>query len=351
MNINSVDIFCEVIDNYGDIGVAYRFARELFRVYPNKKIRFIVNKTSEINLIKKSDYIPIFTFDEIKSLNEPAELVIETFACNIPEDYMSKIRNSKKKTLIINLEYFSCEEWVDSFHLQESFMGENIKKFFYIPGLSEKSGGLILDKEFLERTQNAKKNKKNILLELGFKDDYDIIGSIFSYEKNFDIFIEYLKKLNKKILLFILSEKTQKNFIKYFDNNDYYDKIEFVKLPFLTYDKYEELLAICDFNFVRGEDSLGRALLLGVPFLWHIYPQEENIHLQKLNSFLELYCPNDMKLKKEFLDYNLNKNNFSYFFENYDKIKQHNIEYSKYLIKNCNLIDKFKTFIENIGGN
>ena len=181
MNINSVDIFCEFIDNYGDVGVAYRFARELFRVYPNKKIRFIVNKTSEINLIKKSDYIPIFTFDEIKSLNEPAELVIETFACNIPEDYMSKIRNSKKKTLVINLEYFSCEEWVDNFHLQESFMGENIKKFFYIPGLSEKSGGLILDKEFLERTQNAKKNKKNLLLELGFKDDYDIIGSIFSY--------------------------------------------------------------------------------------------------------------------------------------------------------------------------
>ena len=49
---------------------------------------------------------------------------------------------------------------------------------------------------------------------------------MFSYEKNFDYLIEELKKIDKKILLLILSEKTQKNFIKYFDNNNNYDKIK-----------------------------------------------------------------------------------------------------------------------------
>ena len=31
----------------------------------------------------------------------------------------------KSSKLIINLEYFSAEDWVDDFHLQESFLGEN----------------------------------------------------------------------------------------------------------------------------------------------------------------------------------------------------------------------------------
>ena len=55
MEINNIDIFCEVIDNYGDVGVAYRLAREFKRIYPSKKLRFIINQTEEINLIKKSN--------------------------------------------------------------------------------------------------------------------------------------------------------------------------------------------------------------------------------------------------------------------------------------------------------
>jgi len=54
MLIDNIDIFCEVIDNYGDVGVAYRLARELKRIYPNKELRFIINQTEELNLIKKN---------------------------------------------------------------------------------------------------------------------------------------------------------------------------------------------------------------------------------------------------------------------------------------------------------
>ena len=53
MKIDSIDIFCQVIDNYGDVGVAYRLAREFKRIYPDKKLRFIINQMEEINLIKK----------------------------------------------------------------------------------------------------------------------------------------------------------------------------------------------------------------------------------------------------------------------------------------------------------
>ena len=179
-------------------------------------------------------------------------------------------------------------------------------------------------------------------------ENYDLIISVFSYEKNFDNFLKTLQKLDKKVLLLLLSEKTQKNFIKYFDNNDYYDKIKAVKLPFFTYDKYEKLLALCDINLVRGEDSFVRALLLAKPFLWHIYPQDENAHIIKLESFLEKYCPNNKELKETFINYNINKDDFSYFFENLDEIKKYNEKYSDYLIENCNLMNKLINFIEKI---
>ena len=348
MKIRSIDIFCQVIDNYGDVGVAYRLAREFKRVYPNKKLRFIINQMEELNLIKKSEEIEIITYQDISKIENSADLIIESFGCEIPKEYMDRaLKNSK---LIINLEYFSAEDWVDDFHLQESFLGENLKKYFFIPGLSKKSGGILLDKEFLERKKKVTKNKGYYLKKIGINEKYDLIGSVFSYEKNFDFLIEELKKLDKKILLLILSEKTQKNFIKYFDNGNNYDKIKFVKLPFFTYDKYEELLALCDFNLVRGEDSFVRALLLGKPFLWHIYPQDENTHIKKLESFLEKYCSNNKELKETFINYNINKDDFSYFFKNFKEIEKYNKNYANYLIKNCNLMEKLINFIENIGG-
>ena len=348
MEIDSIDIFCQVIDNYGDVGVAYRLAREFKRVYPNKKLRFVINQIEELNLIRKSENIEVILYKDISKIENSADLIIESFGCEIPKKYMDKaLKNSK---LIINLEYFSAEKWVDDFHLQESFLGGNLKKYFFIPGLSEKSGGILLDNEFLERKKKVEANKEYYLEKFEIKEKYDLIGSVFSYEKNFDSLIEELKKLNKKVILLILSEKTQKNFIKYFDNGNNYDKIKFVKLPFFTYDKYEELLALCDFNLVRGEDSFVRALLLGKPFLWHIYPQDENTHIKKLESFLEKYCSNNKELKQTFINYNINKDDFSYFFKNFKEIEKYNKNYANYLIKNCNLMEKLINFIENIGG-
>ena len=348
MEIDSIDIFCQVIDNYGDVGVAYRLAREFKRVYPNKKLRFVINQIEELNLIRKSENIEVILYKDISKIENSADLIIESFGCEIPKEYMDKALKNVK--LIINLEYFSAEKWVDDFHLQESFLGGNLKKYFFIPGLSEKSGGILLDNEFLERKKKVEANKEYYLEKFEIKEKYDLIGSVFSYEKNFDSLIEELKKLDKKIILLILSEKTQKNFIKYFDNGNNYDKIKFVKLPFFTYDKYEELLALCDFNLVRGEDSFVRVLLLGKPFLWHIYPQDENTHIKKLESFLEKYCSNNKELKQTFINYNINKDDFSYFFKNFKEIEKYNKNYANYLIKNCNLMEKLINFIENIGG-
>ena len=47
------------------------------------------------------------------------------------------------------------------------------------------------------------------------------------------------------------------------------------------------MLWACDLNLVRGEDSLVRALWAGQPMVWHIYPQHDNAHHDKLDAFLD----------------------------------------------------------------
>jgi uncharacterized repeat protein (TIGR03837 family) len=54
---------------------------------------------------------------------------------------------------------------------------------------------------------------------------------------------------------------------------------------------YDRLLWACDLNFVRGEDSFVRAQWAGRPFVWHIYPQDEDLHHKKLRAFLGRYAP------------------------------------------------------------
>jgi uncharacterized repeat protein (TIGR03837 family) len=57
-------------------------------------------------------------------------------------------------------------------------------------------------------------------------------------------------------------------------------------MPLLTQTEFDHLLWACDLNFVRGEDSLVRALWAGKPLVWHIYPQDDAAHLDKLDAFL-----------------------------------------------------------------
>jgi uncharacterized repeat protein (TIGR03837 family) len=62
--------------------------------------------------------------------------------------------------------------------------------------------------------------------------------------------------------------------------------LEVSYLPTLSQTDYDQLLWACDLNFVRGEDSLVRAIWAGKPLVWHIYPQKDDAHHAKLDAFL-----------------------------------------------------------------
>ncbi|MFR1676322.1 MAG: elongation factor P maturation arginine rhamnosyltransferase EarP, partial [Fusobacterium sp.] len=291
----------------------------------------------------------------------------------IPEEYMNVAYNNSD--LILNLEYLSAEDWVEDFHLQESILGKGkLRKFFFMPGFTEKTGGIITDSLYLDRITKVKNNlseyRKKYLKNI---DNYDnkLIGTIFTYEKNFAPLMRDLKKLDREVALLAMGEKTQESFKEFFKKNFVeklgniykYGKIEIEFYDFLSQEEYEELINVVDFNFVRGEDSFIRAVLTGKPYLWHIYCQKEFIHMDKLQGFLDKYraqvqgqIAEDILLNQEklFKDYNFRNENtldegkeeFSNFFHNLNEIERVNSLYKDFLILNCNLINKIKDFIE-----
>ncbi|MGL5803105.1 MAG: elongation factor P maturation arginine rhamnosyltransferase EarP, partial [Cetobacterium sp.] len=293
MIIKSLDIFCEIIDNFGDIGVVYRLAKELKTFYnDNVKIRVILNRVNEfVNMNKKAkdtDYQEIdgiiYMTNEYLAKNictfSPANVIIEAFGCNILETYLEKAK--LESSLLINLEYLSGEDWIEGIHLMESPLGaEKLKKFFFMPGFTEKSGGVIVDKLFLNRKKSVLENKKFYLEKyIPEIDESYFLGTIFSYEKNFLPLIDVLLENGKQNCLLILGEKSQMSINKIIKNLNFtyssegiykYKNILIKFMPFLEQEEYEELINLADYNFVRGEDSFVRALLTGKPFVWHIY--------------------------------------------------------------------------------
>ena len=385
MELKTLDIFCEIIDNYGDIGVVYRTAKELQKIFPKSKIRAFLNRLDEFKKINSQvldlpsqniDGIEYITFDYLRdNANEllTAQVIIEAFGCQIPEEYMEIAYDNSE--LLINLEYLSAEDWIEDFHLQSSPLGRGkLKKVFFMPGFTEKSGGVITDSNYLERIQRVLENKefyeKKYLSDIEDREN-KIVGTLFSYEKNFTPLLEDLKKLDKDVVILAMGEKTQdslrkilKNFsIEDFRNFLKYGKIEIRFLNFLNQEEYEELINIVDFNFVRGEDSFIRAVLTGKPYMWHIYCQEEYAHMDKIEGFLDKYrrvienfSDEDflLNMEKFFKDYNFRKENslelgkesYLYFFENLAKIEKYNTIFRDFLIQKCNLINKLKDFIE-----
>lgn len=385
MKVNSIDIFCEIIDNFGDIGVVYRISKELKKIFQNVRIRIVLNRLEEFKAINKkvkdTDYQEIdglicvtekYVKENIETFGV-SDVFIEAFGCNVPEEYVKQAKENSK--LWINLEYLSGEKWIEDFHLCESLIdSKTLKKIFFMPGFSEKSGGVIIDSGFLERMKYGKENRDEVFKKY-FK-DFDLkdkfIGTVFSYEKNFENLLETLKNYKKETVLLLMGEKTQKSFSEILKKNlteDYgnivkYGKITMIYSDFFSQEEYEEIISASDFNFTRGEDSFVRGIILGKPFMWHIYLQEEKAHMDKIKAFterfkesvevseeekniMESYC----NLLEDYNDRDKNslekgKEDFRIFFEKFEEIDRICEKYSKFLLEKCNLVKKLYKYIQ-----
>lgn len=235
---------------------------------------------------------------------EPAQLVIEAFACELPEYYVAAMVAQECKPIWINLEYLSAEEWVAGCHgLSSPHPVLPLIKYFFFPGFIKQTGGLLLERVLIARrdafqselhTQAAFWRALSVPLP---KPD-EVRVSLFCYENiALPELLSTWAKANVPILCLVPEDCVLPQVAAFFGKKHVvagdilqYGNLEVRVLPFIEQERYDELLWACDINFVRGEDSCVRAQWAGKPFVWHIYPQQDKVHLKKLSAFMELYC-------------------------------------------------------------
>jgi hypothetical protein len=59
---------------------------------------------------------------------------------------------------------------------------------------------------------------------------------------------------------------------------------------------FDTVLLAADFLIVRGEESLARASLAGIPFLWQAYPLADGCHQAKVEGLLQVLAPHLMNI-------------------------------------------------------
>ena len=306
----SWDIFCVVVDNYGDIGVTWRLARQLVAEH-GQRVRLWVDDlatfarlcpgTSATAGQQWHEGVEVRHWLPEWSGAEPADIVIEAFACQLPAAYIEAMAGSGRRILWLNLEYLSAEDWVVGCHALPSMQPDGLQKYFFFPGFEQGTGGLIREGDLLARReafQNDPTLREAFLhgLDLNVQPGARLL-SLFAYENPAVAgWLDALTADRRSSHLLVpegrvLADVAHWLGLEQLSAGDRHVRgaLQIDVLPFMTQNQYDMLLWCCDFNAVRGEESFIRAQWAGRPVVWHIYPQEEDAHWDKLNAFLDLY--------------------------------------------------------------
>jgi uncharacterized repeat protein (TIGR03837 family) len=292
------DIFCRVIDNYGDIGVSWRLARDL--AARGESVRLWLDDASALQWMAGGATPPgisVRRWADACSEAEVGDVVIETFGCDLPEAFVSAMAACAlvkgMAPLWINLEYLSAEAYVERSHglssPQFSGAGRGLHKQFFYPGFTARTGGLLRETKLLAEQAGFDPGTWLAAQGLARRGDERIV-SLFAYAN--PALPKLLAELAGQATLLLVcpgAAQTQMLALQAAQAMPSGGLLRWHALPYLSQDDYDRLLWASDLNFVRGEDSFVRAQWAGRPFVWQIYPQHDGAHGPKLEAFLDLY--------------------------------------------------------------
>ncbi|MFC7299795.1 elongation factor P maturation arginine rhamnosyltransferase EarP [Herminiimonas aquatilis] len=310
----TLHLFCRVVDNYGDIGICWRLARQLQTEHDILVTLWVDDLRSfqricpEVSLDAEEQKIfgvTIRHWQEQNGMFAPsdiADIVIEFFACDIPPGYIAAMAECDPQPVWLNLEGLTAEEWVEGCHtLPSSHPRLPLTKHFFFPGFTGKTGGLLRESALEAQREDFQSNPTKMtefLAQFGVTptEMASTKVSLFCYPHAPVVALFDAWQNSEVALTCLVPEGVASDSIHAFLGTEAKAGAARMRgaltvrvLPFVAQPDYDKLLWACDLNFVRGEDSWVRAQWTGKPFIWHIYPQDENLHHKKLRAFLTRY--------------------------------------------------------------
>ena len=288
------DIFCKVIDNHGDIGVCWRLAADLGA--RGEAVRLWVDDPSALHWMAPGGApgVTVQRWDNDTPWPPPGDLLVEAFGCDPAPAFVAAFaqehRQAPAAARWINLEYLSAESFVERAHGLPSPVsqgpGAGMVKYFFYPGFTSRTGGLLREPGLLERQAGFDR------VAWAARHGIPLAGrliSLFCYEPPaLKGLLHQLVHADQPTQLLVTAGRAAAATRAVLQQLPATGALTVHWLPLMSQLQYDDLLWACDFNFVRGEDSLVRAVWAGRPFAWHIYPQDDGAHQAKLQAFLRI---------------------------------------------------------------
>lgn len=292
-----ITVLCKVVDNFGDIGVVWRLCKQIKKINSFVQINLVVDDLISFNKICSEVNISGCNEQQVQNINivdwnaydfcyskfsvndgEQLSLILECFQCGRPE-WMEKILFEDKlnRTVqIIMIDYLTAEQYAEDFHCLESLTrSKKVQKVNFMPGFTNKTGGLIIDDEWKNLPER--------------KSDGPVL--VFTYERNWKPLVNAM--LNSQITMRngvkVAQGRGMQSFVDAWNEENAQfamcnEQLEI--LDFLQQNEWDKMMKNCSVLFIRGEESMSRACLSGIPFVWHAYPQSDEYQLVKVNALL-----------------------------------------------------------------
>ncbi|MGE3679385.1 MAG: elongation factor P maturation arginine rhamnosyltransferase EarP [Burkholderiales bacterium] len=282
------DIFCRVVDNYGDAAVCWRLARQLSTEHGAAVRLWIDQPDTLAKLQPEQAGVEILRWDGQTAFADAADIAIDAFDSGLPDAYAARMT---ARSLWIKLEYLSAEPWVEAHHgLPSPHPTLPARRYFYFPGFTDRTGGLLREHDLFARRDAFDAAQFWRALGCAPPEPGTRVISLFGYENPaLRALLQAWAQDPRDTLLATTDCPLAPDVHAFFGKHTRRGSLQVRYLPFLPQSRYDELLWACDWNFVRGEDSFVRAQWAARAFVWHIYPQPEDAHRAKLEAFLARY--------------------------------------------------------------
>jgi uncharacterized repeat protein (TIGR03837 family) len=310
------DIFCSVVDNYGDVGVAWRLARQLASEHGLATrllvddLRALSRIAPGIELVEDESVLQGVELRRWASApdapvaNDVADAVVEAFGCGLPKRYEDAMVQRVRPPAWIVLEYLSAESWVETHHgLPSLHPSLPLPRHFFFPGFTPATGGLLRERGLFARRDGFRSDpaaRAAFWRALGVAQPSReaIVVSLFCYPyAPLPMLLDAWADGDDTVVCIVPEgvaagalDRWTEGEVPHAGQSLTRGRLVVAGIPFLAQDDYDRLLWASDINFVRGEDSFVRAQWAARPFVWNAYAQPENAHALKQDAFLGRFC-------------------------------------------------------------